>query len=310
MLNRARTDDIDNRERRAQAQQSEFERLTNPDGSTRVVRIGEPRHNIGDVYHFLMTSAWWQFFGAIFVAYIGVNFIFALAYHSVRAEIVNCATLADAFFFSVQTIASIGYGHIVPIGFTANAIVTIEAFIGMLSVAIGAGLVFARFTRPQAGVMFSKRAVITMHDGELMLMFRLANRRRTHINQASVAVVLAYDDKTAEGETTRRLKDLTLRRNMSPTFVLSWTVRHVIDQTSPFYGRTREELCDLNAEIVVVFTGFHESFNQTVHARYAYAIEDVHWNHKLVDIFTIIEDGRRALDFSRFDLTVPDDASG
>jgi inward rectifier potassium channel len=158
--------------------------------------------------------------------------------------------------------------------------------------------------------MFSKRAVVTMHDGELMLMFRLANQRRTHINQANINVVLAFDDTTAEGETTRRLRDITLRRNMSPTFVLSWTVRHVIDSASPFFGRTREELRDAHAELIVVFTGFHESFNQTVHARYAYAMEDIHWNHKLVDIFTIIQDGRRALDFSRFDLTVPEDASG
>ena len=235
MLHRAQSDEIDSREQRAQRQVRDYrhERLTNPDGSTRVVRIGEPRHNVGDLYHFLMTSRWWQFIGAMFVTYIGVNFVFALAYSLVIDEIVNCTTLLEAFFFSVQTMASIGYGHVVPIGRAANLIVTIEAFIGMLSVAIGAGLVFARFTRPQAGVMFSKVAVVTVHDGQLMLMFRLANRRRTHINQASVTVVMAYDDTTAEGENTRRLADINLRRTMSPTFVLSWTIRHVIDEYEP-----------------------------------------------------------------------------
>jgi len=303
-----RPDDLDTRERRAQDQLAAriAARVTNPDGSTRVMRLGEPARNAGDIYHFLMTSPWWQFFGAIFIAYLSINIVFALAYYAVRDEIINASGFTDAFFFSVQTIASIGYGHIVPIGTHANLIVTLEAFVAMLSVAVSAGLVFARFTRPDAGVMFSKRAVVTMHDGQMMLMFRLANKRRAHINQASINLVLAYDDVTAEGEKTRRLADLNLRRTMTPTFVLSWTVRHVIDETSPLFCRTPEDLRRAQAELIIVFTGFHESFNQIVHARYAYGMSDIHWNHKLVDIFTTHQDGRRVLDFSLFDLTMPD----
>jgi inward rectifier potassium channel len=297
-------DDLDAREQRAQNVERQ-ERLLRPDGSSSVIRLGLTDSESGDLYHFLMTSSWARFFAAIFAAYVSTNTIFATLYWLVREELVNVDTFAEAFFFSVQTMASIGYGHSVPIGTAANLVVTVEAFVGMLAVSVGAGLMFARFTRPQAGVMFSERAVITTHDGQPMLMFRLANRRKAHIVEAHVYVVLAFDDVTIEGERLRRLVDLNLRRETSPSFVLSWTVRHVIDETSPLFGKSHEDLVAARAEILVVFSGFHESFNQTVHSRRAYAATDIRWNHKLVDIFIRLADGRSALDFTRFHETEP-----
>jgi len=297
-------DDLDAREDRAQARERRH-RLLRPDGSSSVVRVGLEGESGRDLYHFLMTSSWAQFFTAIFASYVLTNAGFAMGFWLLADQIDNVRSYADAFFFSVQTMASIGYGRSVPVGLGANVLVTLEAFVGMLAVSIGAGLMFARFTRPKAGVLFSERAVITMHDGEPMLMFRLANKREAHIVEAHVYVVLAYDDLTKEGERLRRLEDLKLRRDTSPSFVLSWTVRHPINELSPLYQKTHEQLIAARAEILVVFSGFHESFNQTVHARRAYGADDIHWNHKLVDIFRIMDDGRSALDFSRFHETQP-----
>jgi len=301
---RKRGDDLDSREQRA-LNRERMNRLLKPDGSSQVIPLGLPPGGPGDFYHFMMTSSWPSFFAMLFTAYIITNVVFAFGYWLMIDQLVNVSTYADAFFFSVQTMASIGYGHSVPIGIMAHALVTVEAFVGMLAVSVGAGLMFARFTRPQAGVMFSERAVITRHDGAPMLMFRLANKRKAHIVEAHVHVVLAFDDYTLEGERLRRLVDLELLRDTSPSFVLSWTVRHSIDESSPFFGKTDADLEAARAEILVVFTGFHESFNQTVHARRAYGADDIRWNHRLVDIFERRDDGRSLLNFSRFHDTEP-----
>jgi inward rectifier potassium channel len=302
---RGGSDAIDNRERRALEKDRETRRLLMPDGSSRVIRMGLAEEGPGDLYHFLMIADWWQFVGVLFLGFIGTNALFGFGYWLMMDQLDNVRSYPDAFFFSVQTIASIGYGHAVPIGLGANLLVTLEAFFGLLSVSVGAGLMFARVTRPNAGVMFSDRCVVARHDGKLMLMFRLANQRKAHIVEAHVSVVLSYDDVTSEGESLRRLVDLDLRRDTSPSFVLSWTVRHVIDEKSPLFGKTKDDLVAARAEILVVFSGFHESFNQTVHARHAYGADEIHWNHKLADIFTRLDDGRPALNFQRFHHTEP-----
>jgi len=194
-----------------------------------------------------------------------------------------------------------------PKSFYANAVMTLEALFGMLSVALFAGIVFARFSRPTARVLFSKVAVIGPYEGVPTLMFRAANRRRNQILEAQVSASMVQNETTAEVQMMRRFHDLKLARARNPVFALTWTVLHPIDEASPLFGRSPEELAAAEIEIVVTLTGIDETFVQPIHARYSFVAEDLRWNMRFVDILGWTKDGRRAVDFRRFDEVVPID---
>ncbi len=279
-------------------------RLVTRDARADVVRIGDPGSIRGDVYHWLLTTTPRKFFLALVAAYLGLNAFFALLYLACgEGAIVNArpGEFQDAFFFSVQTMATIGYGTMGPSGFAANALVTIEAGIGLFGVAFAAGVLFARFTRPTAGVRFSEKLVIAEFDGRPTLMLRLGNKRNDRIHEARVHLTLLRDEVTREGVEIRRMHDLTLERASTPMFTLTWTVMHAITPSSPLYGRTKEELEASDAQIIVVFAGHHSGFLQEVHARAAYETSAIAWNARFADLFREMPDGQWALDFTRFD---------
>jgi inward rectifier potassium channel len=283
-------------------------RILNPDGSSNITRLGLRRRGwMDDHYHHLLTVRWPFFFAIIASAYLVANALFALAYVACGDVIMNArpGSFTDAFFFSVQTMATIGYGHFIPIGPLANALVTLEALCGMLGLAVAASLIYARFTRPTAGVLFSSRMVITEFDGKPTLMMRLANLRLEQIIEADVHLVLVRSEISQEGMVFRRFHDLQLARSHSPIFSLSWTVMHHIDHHSPLYGETDETLRHAHAELLVLFMGHHEAFAQDVHARHAYSCDEIIWGGRFVDVFTTLPDGRRALDLSKFHEIVP-----
>ena len=278
-------------------------RLLNPDGSSNVVRLGRLGQSwLGDHYHALLTVPWPGFFAIISVLYLIANGLFAALYLACGDVIENArpGSFVDAFFFSIQTMATIGYGKLIPIGPAANALVAIEALVGMLGMAVAAGLMFARITRPNAGVLFSSRVVVTSFDGRPTLMFRLANKRSAQIVEAEVDLVLVRNEINDEGMVFRRFHDLKLARSRSPVFSLTWTVIHAIDHYSPLYGETAETLSASTSEILVLLSGHHEGFAQTVHARHVYSPEEIVWGGNFVDVFTVLPDGRRALDLDRF----------
>lgn len=260
-----------------------------------------------DLYYWLLTTSAPRFLAVLAGVYLGVNLLFALAYLACGDGIANArhGSLADAFFFSVQTMATIGYGQMVPEGLVPNLLVTVEAGIGLLGLAMASGLMFARFTRPTAGVRFSRRVVVRLYEGVPTLMFRLGNHRHDRIHEARIHVVLLRDEVSAEGETYRRLRDLVLERSFTPVFSLTWTVIHRIDETSPLHGMDREELAARHAELNVVFAGHHEGFYQEVHTRTSYAADDFVWNARLADIFVTDAAGNRSLDLTRFDEIEP-----
>jgi inward rectifier potassium channel len=259
-----------------------------------------------DLYHWLLTTNRASFGATILCAYLGANTLFALAYMACGGiENVRPGSFLDAFFFSVQTMATIGYGRMVPISTAANLLVTAEAGIGIFGIAVAASLLFARFTRPTAGVRFSSHAVVARFDGKPTLMFRLANERVARINAANVYLVLARQEVTAEGQTIRRLRDLESIRSFTPVFELSWTVMHVIDEKSPLFGCTPQSLADSETSLAVVFTGHHEGFQQQVHARHTYDYERITWDHRFADLITRGEDGQVTVDYSHFDELVP-----
>src|SRR5216683_2923998 len=164
----------------------------------------------------------------------------------------------------------------------------------MIGVAIGAGLVFARVSRPTARVLFSRSAVVMPYDGVPTLMFRAANQRHNQILEAQIRLTLARDETTSEGHRMRRFQDLQLARNRSPLFALTWTVMHLIGPNSPLHGLSQADLRDQAAEIIITLTGIDETFSQTIHARHSFVADDIHWDRRLADILTTMPDSRRA----------------
>ena len=222
-------------------------------GHTNVVRIGIKRSPWDDLYYLLLTISWSRFFALTLLLYGVVNTLFAMLYLVGGDNLANAesGSFWDAFFFSVQTMATIGYGAISPKTFYGNVIVAIEAMLGLLGVAVITGLAFARLARPTARILFSRVAIITQHNGVPTLMFRTANERGNQILEARLWVFLVRDEVTQEGQPMRRFYDLSLSRQLSPVFNLTWTALHPIDENSPLYGETPESLRDRATEIVV-----------------------------------------------------------
>jgi len=240
--------------------------------------------------------------GLVTGLYLITNTLFAIAYLIGPDNIANArpGSFADAFFFSVQTMATIGYGAMFPKTLYANILVAIEAFVGLLGVAMATGLMFARFSRPTARVLMSQTAVIMPYNGIPTLMFRAANKRGNQILEARLWVTLIRDELTSEGYPMRRLYDMKLIRDHSPFFVLTWTAMHPLDEDSPLYGETPESLAQSNAEILISLTGIDETVAQTVHTRHVYAVRNIYWQHRFTDIISLTPDGQRVIDYTHF----------
>lgn len=272
------------------------------DGHFQVLGMGAWHSYWRDPYHLLLTIPWTGFIATIVLAYLGTNTGFALLYLAGGDCIANATpgSFLDHFFFSVQTLASIGYGAMYPKTVYANAIVTIEAMLGLVGIAVLTGLAFARFSRPTARVLFSKNVVIAPHEGVPTLIFRTANSRRNHILEAQMSAYLLRDVVTQEGQFLRRIYDLKLLRNVSPSFSLTWVAMHAIDQSSPLYGVTPEELIESNAILTVTLNGIDETVSQVVHARHIYAAPEILWNYRFVDIVERSPEGHRYINYNAF----------
>ncbi|HEY9301539.1 MAG TPA: ion channel [Phormidium sp.] len=272
------------------------------DRRIKILRKGSSHSHWRDPYHWLLTISWDKFVIVIIIVYTIANTIFALAYLAGGDCIANArpGSFADAFFFSVQTMASIGYGAMHPKTDYANMVVAIEALVGLMGLAMGTGLMFARFSRPTAKVLFSKVAVIAPYNGKPTLMFRTANERHNQIFEAEMHVSLVRDEVSIEGYVMRRFYDLKLVRNQTPIFALTWTGMHIIDETSPLYGETSETLHHSNIEIIVILTGIDETVAQTIHTRHSFLAEEILWNQRFVDILVTMPDGKRLIDYTRF----------
>lgn len=268
----------------------------------RVATVGLDRAPLRDLYHVLLSMPWPRFFALLVGLFLVVNSLFAEAYLALGDGIENATpgSFADCFFFSVQTLATIGYGKMAPRTLGANLLVSVEALLGMIGLAVTTGVVFARFARPTARVLFSARAVVRPWEGVPSLLFRLANARGNQIAEARLKAVLLREEVTAEGERTRRVHDLRLLRSESAVFALTWMVVHPIDASSPLHGATPASLREAQADIVVSLTGLDDGLAQTVHARHSYAAEDLVFGARLVDILGTAPDGTRIIDYRRF----------
>lgn len=258
-----------------------------------------------DFYHQLMIASWPLLLLQVVGAFTVINCLFAVAYLlSGGVEHARRGSFADAFFFSVQTMATIGYGKMVPASLVANILASGEALTGLLAFALVTGLVFSKFSRPTARVRFTRKAVVSVRDGVPSLMFRMANVRANQIVEAQIHVVFARQERTLEGEEVRRFYDLDLARNRNAIFTYSWTAIHPIDVNSPLYGATAQSLKASDAEITVSLTGIDETFSQTVYARYYYDPEDIIWGARFADIASRTPKGEFFLNFTRYDQVV------
>ncbi|XZN94273.1 MAG: ion channel [Microcoleus sp.] len=267
-----------------------------------VVRLGLPRLHFADLYHGLLTLSWPRFFILISLLYVLTNSLFALAYLAGGNCIANArpGSFQDAFYFSVQTMATIGYGSMYPRTDYANTIVAVQAFFALWGVAMVTGLAFSRFSKPTARVIFSRIAVIAPFNGVQTLMYRTANQRFNQILEAQQRATLIRDEVTSDGDYMRRFYDLTLVRSQSPIFALTWTVMHIIDENSPLYKLSAKDLSEQQAEIVITLTGIDETVSQTIHTRHSFVASEILWNMKFVDIISRTPEGKRVVDYTRF----------
>ena len=269
------------------------ERLLNRDGSFNVVREGLGLLETFAPYHLMLTISWTGFLGLVALFYLAVNVVFAALFVACGPDALAGpgsqmlgGRFSQAFFFSVQTFATIGYGQIGPNGFAANAIVTVEALVGLMYQALATGLLFARFARPTASIVFSRHAVIAPYAGIPSLQFRIANRRRRNeIIELEAQVLYTAFETDARGAQVRRYRLLPLERNKVTFFPLSWTIVHPVDETSPLAGKSPEDLEREEAEILVLLTGVDETFEQTVHARTSYRADEIVWNARFRSVF-------------------------
>jgi inward rectifier potassium channel len=278
-------------------------RLLNRDGSFNVRREGLSFWQELSPYHYFLTISWPKFLSLVGVAYIVSNTLFALAYMACGAQALTgfqhgfLSRFWIAFFFSVETIATIGYGNIVPVTLASNLLMTIESLYGILAFALIAGIVFGRFARPTAEILFSSQAVIAPYRDKKAFMFRIVNQRRTQIVDLEARVLLARRKKGGS-DSDREFIPLKLERDSVAFFPLSWTIVHPIDEESPLHDyRATDDLRACESEFLIMLNGFDETFSQTVHTRSSYKGEEVVWGARFRNMFNPPEpDGSLSID--------------
>lgn len=238
-----------------------------------------------DVYHYLLTITWRHLVALFFVVYMGTNVLFASLFWLGGNDILNARPHTfDPFWFSVETFATIGYGNMAPANSYAHLLVTLEAFTGMMAMALGTGIVFAKFSRPKARIAFSDKLCVHLRNGRPVLEFRLINQRRGSFSDATMKLSVMKDEVTAEGQPMRRGHVLNLERPHIPVFALAWNCIHVLDETSPLYGLCPGDPMEGVNGFLAILSAHDDTLAETVYARQFYGPEAVLHNMRFVDM--------------------------
>ncbi len=271
-------------------------------GNQEVIKIGARSGALNDPYHFVLTLSWARFFALVLAFFLATNILFATLYWLNPGSVTNARVGAflDYFFFSVETLATVGYGEMAPGSLYGHIVASIEIFCGMISLAVVTGLIFFRFAKPTARILFSHNLVVREFEGQQTLMLRAANERQNRIVEAEATLGLVREETTATGETFFRLHNLPRARDRSQVFSLTWTFMHSIDETSPLFGWSKEALMASGARMTISITGHDETMADAVHALYSYPAERLLFGHRFADIIRTEGDGRRVIDLRRF----------
>jgi inward rectifier potassium channel len=255
-----------------------------------------------DLYHHLMTITWPRLFGGIAVFFLGFDFLFGCLYELVPGSIANLNPpgFAGAFFFSVETLATVGYGDMHPQTLYGHTVAMVEMFTGLMMLALVTGIMFARFSRPRARFMFGQLAVIRPINGQRTLMFRVANARQNVVQEAAAKLRMIREEVTREGVRMRRIRDLALVRDQQPAFFIGWTIMHIIDESSPLYPETEESLRRSDASFILSLSGTDDTTGHTLMAREQYASEAIRWNMAFRDVLRVTPEGVTHIDYTRF----------
>jgi inward rectifier potassium channel len=259
-----------------------------------------------DISHRCMTASWPAFIGGAALVFIAFNAVFAVFYWIGDQPISNVpgGDYIDYLYFSIETLSTAGYGDMHPQTHYGHFVATVELFTGIFSMSLMTGLIFSRFSRPNARLLFADNPVISNYDGQPTLMVRFANERHNIIGNATAKLWMLRSVVSKEGQSLRRFYELPLLRNEHPALALSWTLYHVLDEQSPLYGLDENDFSALSVSLVVVVTGYDVVAAQTIHARRAYDHTDIRFGQHYVDILDTSEEGRLRIDYGKFHETL------
>jgi inward rectifier potassium channel len=282
----------------------DLRRTINADGSFNVKRTGL-RWRDANPYLMLIDTTWPRFLLVVALGFLIINIIFASLYlligvQSLKGLESDMGPFANAFFFSVHTLTTVGYGNVYPEGPWANTISSLEAASGLMVFAIATGLLYGRFSRPSARIIYSKKAIVAPYQDGTSLQFRVANARsNTLMNMEARVLLMTVGMK--DGELKRSFIDLSLERPQIYFFALTWTIVHPIDESSPLFGKSREELAKISGELLVLIQGFDDTFSQVVHSRYSYRHDEIIWGAKFNPAFKVNTNGDLIVQVDRID---------
>lgn len=289
-------------------------RIMRPDGSFNVVRVGNGLWASLNIYQHMITASWPLFFTYVGIFYVIANAIFASLFVWAGPEAIQGgetggpgARWHNAIFFSVQTIATIGYGQMTPHGTFANTLVAVEALTGLMGFALVTGILFARFSRPSALILRSQVAIIAPYQGGAGLMFRVANGRTVQLLDLHVTVTYSWMAETGDGRRVRRFTPLPLERDGVALLPTQWVVVHPVNENSPFHGASQSEILAGDPEIFVTVSAVDETFSQTVYTRFSYAAQDIVRGARFVDLFGNTPDGTLTVDLRKLSQIEPVD---
>ncbi|MES2590383.1 MAG: ion channel [Bacteroidota bacterium] len=285
---------------------SQKTRLINTDGSFNIKRIEQSRWSSTSIYHALIKMPWYKFNFIIFCYFIVINLVFAAGYYIIGLDglrgmeaTTDTDKFFEAFFFSTQTVSTVGFGRLSPGSHSISVLAAIESLIGLLGFAIVTGLIYGRFSRPKARIIFSEKAIIAPFKNTTAFQFRIANKmRNSQITDIEARVTVAKLE-VENGVPIRRFRPLELEIKRIIFFPMTWTINHPIDENSPLFGMTEKDIKESDAEFMILLNGFDDTFSQTVSSRFSYTHEEVVCGAKFISVFGLNEDGQTTQDLNK-----------